>query len=67
MVDSFASFTDWVQVYGLTEIWRWKNPDVYQYSYHSDSFRTISRIDLVFATEDTLPIVSAVSYLPREP
>lgn len=38
---SFTSFTDWVQVYGLTEIWQWKHPNVYQYSCHSDSFHTM--------------------------
>lgn len=60
---SSPSFVDWAQVYDLTEVWRWKHLDVCQYSCHSDSFHTMSWIDLPFATRDTLPIVSVVSYL----
>lgn len=60
---SFTSFTDCVQVYGLTEIWRWKHPNVCKYSCHSDSFHTMSRIDMAFASDVMLPIVSKVSYL----
>lgn len=52
---SFTSFT--VQIGGLTEIWLWKHPNVCQYSYHSNSFHTMSRIVMAF--------VSKVSYLPR--
>lgn len=62
---SYHSFTDWAQVHGLTEIWRWKHPDECQFSCHSDSFHTMSRIDLAFGTRDTLLVVSSITYLPR--
>lgn len=62
---SFPSFLDWMLVYNFTKLWCWKHPDERQFSCNSDFFHTMSRIDMAFAPADTLPIVSAVSYLPR--
>lgn len=52
------SLLNWVQVYDLTDVWRWKHPGVRQFTCHSDSFCMMSLIDLAFATSFNLPLIS---------
>lgn len=61
----YPTFIDWTQVFALTKLWRWKHLGDRQFSSHSDSFHTMSRIDLAFAPVDVLPLVHSISYLPR--
>ena len=61
----YPSFVDWAKLYSLTELWRWKHPEDRQFSCHSDSFHTMSRIDMAFTPADVLPLVHSVRYLPR--
>uniref|UniRef100_A0A803JSY9 Reverse transcriptase domain-containing protein n=1 Tax=Xenopus tropicalis TaxID=8364 RepID=A0A803JSY9_XENTR len=49
----------------LTEIWRWKYPNTIQYSCHSATHKTLSRIDFAFASPDALALVEDITYLPR--
>lgn len=60
---SYPSFTDWAQVYCLTVDQRSGSGSIRMYV--NIHLHTISRIDMAFTTDDTLPIVSTVSYLPR--
>lgn len=46
-------------------VWRRNNPRVRAYSCHSETHRTLTRIDMLLSSIDGLPIISGVRYLPR--
>lgn len=52
------------ELYGLHDTWRWKYPHSRQFTCHSAT-ATLSRIDLIYVSNSLLPIVVAVSLLPR--
>lgn len=51
----------WVETYGLTDVWRYYHPCTQEYTCHSATHKTLSRIDLVFASPAALPWVRDVS------
>lgn len=42
-----------------------KNPGVREYSCHSETHKTLSRIDFLLSMADGLPFISNIRYLPR--
>lgn len=60
-----TALSRWAEVYGLYDTWRWKNPHSRQFSCHSTTHVTLSRIDLIYVTGPLLTRVTAVSLLPR--
>lgn len=62
---SRGGLADWADTYGLFDLWRWKFPQAREYTCHSSSHRTFSRIDLVYAGGPVLPKVRDVRILPR--
>lgn len=62
---SHRGLTDWADTYGLCDIWRWKFPQAREYTCHSASYKTFSRIDLIYAGGPVLPKVREVRILPR--
>lgn len=63
--DSRHILSPWLESYALTDVWRQRNPGVREYSCHSETHKTLSRIDLVLSSVDELPYLSGVRYLPR--
>lgn len=59
-----ADLYNWVQAIGVTEIWRWRNPEKRTYSCFSTSYKTASRIDLAFADPAMLADIAEAAYLP---
>lgn len=55
----------WTTTFGLTDVWRWKNPLLRSFTCQSASYKAMSRIDLVFATNTILAMVQEISHLPR--
>lgn len=60
MGQSCSGLVAWVDTYGLTGVWRWRNPRTQAFTCYSVSHRTFSRIDPV------LPRVMDIKILPRE-
>lgn len=54
----------WASALHLTEVWRWKNPQMQRYSHLSAVHRLGSRNDLAFCSSATLPYVASATYLP---
>lgn len=50
---------------GLVDIWRRRHPGERQYSCHSRTHATLSRIDLVLGNEEALNVVEEIVYEPR--
>lgn len=50
--------------YEVTDLWRWNNPEEV-FSCYSDLYRTVSCIDLAFATAYLLHRVTNVDFFPR--
>lgn len=50
---------------GLVDIWRRRHPGERQYSCHSRTHATLSRIDLVLGNEEALNAVEEIVYEPR--
>uniref|UniRef100_A0A803JZM0 Reverse transcriptase domain-containing protein n=1 Tax=Xenopus tropicalis TaxID=8364 RepID=A0A803JZM0_XENTR len=55
----------WTKALGLTDAWRWKNPDQKVYSCHSTTHHSLTRIDLALVTSELLPRITKIQYLPR--
>lgn len=51
--------------FDLVEAWRWQHVDGRKYSCQTDSYGTLSRIDLCLLYSDMCDMVSDVKYLPR--
>lgn len=56
---------DWAELYGLTDVWRWRNPHRRAYTCHSASHRSFSRIDLAYVDHSALSRVKDIRILPR--
>lgn len=56
---------EWAELYGLTDVWRWRNPHLRAYTCHSASHRSFSRIDLAYVGGSALSRVKDVRILPR--
>lgn len=50
---------------GLVDIWRRRHPEERQYSCHSRTHATLSRIDLVLGNMEALNVVEEIVYEPR--
>lgn len=53
----------WMSGMGLTELWRWKHPQVKSYSHLSATHRSSARIDLAFGKPSLLKYVHETEYL----
>lgn len=50
---------------GLVDLWRVRNPGALQYTCHSISHSTLSRIDLVLGNARALQLLEKIAYWPR--
>lgn len=55
----------WAQGYGLSDVWRWRYPRERQYTCHSATYASFSRIYLFYASGPILSRVQEVKILPR--
>lgn len=39
----------WAEAFNLTDVWRWRIPQVQAFTCHSATYKTFSRIDLVYS------------------
>lgn len=59
------TLSSWLDSYALIDVWRCNNPGVRTYSCHSETHKTLTRIDMLLSSMDGLQIISGVRYLPR--
>lgn len=59
------SLAQWASAFDLVDAWRHFHPTLREFSCHSASYRTFSRIDLIFANRTMLDRVSKVTIIPR--
>lgn len=52
-------------MFGLHDVWRWKYPQGKQFTCHSATHVTLSRIDLIYVSDPLLARVRAVTHLSR--
>lgn len=62
---SDSPLSKWATLYGLMDVWRWKYPHDRAFTCQSASYRTLSRIDLIYITGGLLSRVIEVKMLPR--
>lgn len=55
----------WAETYALTVVWRHMHLNSREFTCHLATYKTLSRIDLVFASRTALKYVQGVSVLPR--
>lgn len=55
----------WADLYALTDVWRHIYPTSKVFTCHSASHKTLSRIDLIYASCPALQFVKDISVLPR--
>lgn len=55
----------WADTYALTDVWRHMHPTLREYTCHSSTHKTPSRIDLVYAFNFALQFVRDLTVLPR--
>lgn len=55
----------WADTYALTDVWRHMHPKLREYTCHSSSHKTLSRIDLVYASSFALQYVRDLTVFPR--
>lgn len=55
----------WADTYALTNVWRHMHPSTREFPCHSATHKTLSRVDLVFASRTALRYVENLSMLPR--
>lgn len=56
---------EWAKTYGLTDVWRWRNPQTKTFTCHSATHRSFSHIDLAYVAAPVLPRVRDINILPR--
>lgn len=54
----------WADTFALTDVWRYMYLVTQEYTCHSSTYKTLSRIDLAFASGPALNCVQGVSVLP---
>lgn len=59
------SLTLWADTFALPDVWRHMYPNLREFTFHSTTYKTLSKIDLVFASNAALPYVRGISVLPR--
>lgn len=52
-------------MFNFTDVWRWRHPTLRAFTCHSASYKTFSRIDLVYSGGPVLSRVKDVTILPR--
>lgn len=60
-----SALSRWTNLFGLTNVWRWKHPTDRVYTGHSVSYNMLSHIDLIYASDSMLPKMNEVLVLPR--
>lgn len=60
-----SALTQWASTFVLTDVWRHLHPDVREYTCHSATFKSLSWIDLAFASSDGLCWVTKAFTLSR--
>lgn len=55
----------WAEVFNFTDNWRWRHPQWRAFTCHSASYKTFSRIDLVYSGGPILSRVRDIIILPR--
>lgn len=71
-LDRFGSSTQsptplcsYLKKFDLVDAWRWKYAEQGEYSCHSETHKTLSRIDLCLLSSELLSCVLDVKYLPK--
>lgn len=62
---SDSPLSRWTDEYGLSDVWRWRYPRERQYTCHSATYASFSRIDLFNASGPLLSNTREVKILPR--
>lgn len=62
---SDSPLSRWTDEYGLSDVWRWRYPRERQYTCHSATYASFSRIDLFNASGPLLSHTREVKILPR--
>lgn len=57
--------SQWAEMYGLQDVWRWKHPNVKPYTSHSATYASSSRIDSILAGGSLLSRIQEVEILFR--
>uniref|UniRef100_A0A803JHH5 Reverse transcriptase domain-containing protein n=1 Tax=Xenopus tropicalis TaxID=8364 RepID=A0A803JHH5_XENTR len=60
-----TTLAKWADALSLTELWRLKHPQERQYSCHSPTYGSLSRIDLALASTGFAQLTVSAEYLPR--
>lgn len=55
----------WADIYGLTDVWRWRHPLSRAFTCHSASHRAFLWIDLAYVGASVLSEVRDIAILPR--
>lgn len=55
----------WMDMYGLKDVWQWKYPGLKQYTCHSATYASFSRIDLMLTDGSLLSRTLGVEILPQ--
>uniref|UniRef100_A0A803JA94 Endonuclease/exonuclease/phosphatase domain-containing protein n=1 Tax=Xenopus tropicalis TaxID=8364 RepID=A0A803JA94_XENTR len=60
-----TKLVQWATSMFLQDAWRWKHPSQQSFSCHSQTHKSLSRIDQALTTLDILPILDQITYLPQ--
>ena len=60
-----SPLADFLQALGLADIWRARNQDVRQYTFHSGAHGSLSRIDYLLAPLDSIHLYTNIKHLAR--
>lgn len=59
---SARCINEFLQAYGMVDVWKYKNPTSRQYSFFSAAHQVYSRIDFIFIDKRMLPLLRTCEY-----